>query len=284
MFTRIDIEQLNVSNVLSFLEFLVQNGVSIHMLKNYVSALKAVCVIYQLHFNCFDHPRVRLFVKSIQINKPLVVKPKNVMDVSVLETIIAKCAALSNPVVYRALFSVAFFGFFRLSNCVPHAMAQFDHTHHFTGADVFFSKHSVKLLLKWSKTIQQRDQCKLITLPRLKGRSFCPFSLLKSIFTLYSPGSLDPLFQCRTIAGWVPLTDSQVRKALATINQAMHLPKNYFTFHAFRRSGATLAYESQVPVSAIKEHGTWTSECVWRYIQSERGSTTVADVFHRLLV
>ena len=86
---------------------------------------------------------------------------------------------------------------------------------------------------------------------------------------LYNPGSQAPLFQIRTAAGWQVLTDSRIRKVLADINQHMQLPSNFYTFHAFRRSGASLAYDMDIPVKEIKEHGTWASDCVWRYIRPQ---------------
>ena len=30
-----------------------------------------------------------------------------------------------------------------------------------------------------------------------------------------------------------------------------------------------MAYEIDTPVKEIKEHGTWASDCVWRYIRPQ---------------
>ena len=86
---------------------------------------------------------------------------------------------------------------------------------------------------------------------------------------LYNPGSQSPFFQIRTAVGWQVLTDSRIRKVLENINQDMQLPSNFYTFHAFRHSGASLAYKIDTPIKEIKEHGTWTSDCVWRYIRPQ---------------
>ena len=130
------------------------------------------------------------------------------------------------------------------------------------------------MLLKWSKTLQFNDQVKVITLPRLKSLSICPYAALKQVFRLYAPSGNQPLFQCLTHHGYQVATDSKVRKTLASINLALHLPKNFYTFHAFRRSGATLAYKAHAPIREIMDQGTWTSDCVWRYIQKgvDKGS------------
>ena len=88
----------------------------------------------------------------------------------------------------------------------------------FHWGDIFFDNQTVKLLLKWYKTIQQRDSVKVITLPRLKSLSICPYAALKDIMKLYAPGSMDPLFQCYTVQGWQVMTHARVRKMLSHIN------------------------------------------------------------------
>ena len=112
----------------------------------------------------------------------------------------------------------------------------------------------------------------------------CPYRALKKIMALYNPGQNEPLFQVQTAAGWQVLTDTRIRKTLANINLAIDLPSNYYTFHAFRRSGASFAYDLDIPVKEIKEHGTWASECVWRYIRpTATAGKQVARFFKRTL-
>ena len=96
---------------------------------------------------------------------------------------------------------------------------------------------------------------------------------------------MQPLFQSLTHEGVPVTTDSGVRKPLASINLAMNLPMNFYTFHAFRCSGATLAYKAHVPTKEIMEIGNWTPDCVWRYIQKDqdRGSTVAIAMQDMLL-
>ena len=279
------LHDLSVASVLCFLEYLVDNRVSVCMVVNYISALKAMAIIYSIPHSIFEHPQIKYFVHALKINRPLTVSKKNVIDIPTLKRIIALCQGRLNAVTFKAIFLTGYFGFFRLSNLAPHSVGDFDPTKHFTGGDVFFEKNQVKLLLKWSKTLQMNDQVKLITLHRLNSLSICPYQALKALFHLYSPGNIDPLFQCHTMHGWQVMTDSRVRKTLASINTALDLPRNFFTFHAFRRSGATLAYKAHAPIRDIKEHGTWTPDCVWRYIQSDvdKGSK-VANAMKKMLL
>ena len=120
------------------------------------------------------------------------VSAKNVIDINTLIRMIRLCDSLANAETLKAIFLTGFFGFFRLSNLTPHAVGDFDPTRHITGGDVFFTSGTVKLLLKWSKTIQMREQVKLITLPKLKMCEICPCRALKVIFRMYSPGGMEP--------------------------------------------------------------------------------------------
>ena len=155
------------------------------------------------------------------MNRTLTVTKRNIMDIKTLENVVALCTGRPNAITFKAIFLTAFFGFFRLSNLAPHSSNEFDPSKHFTGGDVFFEKLQVKMLLKWSKTLQLNDQVKVITLPRLKGRSICPYEALKQIFRLYAPSSKEPLFQCLTHLVYQVATDSKVRKTLASINLAL---------------------------------------------------------------
>ena len=85
-------------------------------------------------------------------------------------------------------------------------------------------------------------------------------------------------FPCLTL-------DTRLRKHFKNIITALNLGQSSLTFHSFRRSGATMAFNSEVPIQDIQSHGTWTSDCVWSYItQNHDASDKVALAFqHRLL-
>ena len=281
----VNIRQLSLSEALSYLEFLVDNRTTAHMVSNHVSAIRAMFVLYDIPYQLWDHPKIKYFIKSIKMARPLALPKKNIIDLNTLKSIIAVISNWPNSVVYKAVFLTAFFGFFRLSNIAPHAISEFDITRHFTGGDIFFQKDEVQLLLKWSKTMQYRNEYKLVSLPKLGKSTVCPYRALRNLMHLYAPDHQAPLFQIKNVAGgWQVLTDSRIRKTLANVNQKLRLPKNYYTFHAFRRSGATLAYEMDVPIKEIKDHGTWASDCVWTYIRPQASAGhQVAQKFRRRL-
>ena len=62
---------VSVKVIVSFLECLVTNKCSVSMVANYVSAIKAKFIVFDLNFHVCDHPKVKYFVKSIKIIHPL---------------------------------------------------------------------------------------------------------------------------------------------------------------------------------------------------------------------
>ena len=185
--------------------------------------------------------------------------------------------------IFKALYLTAFFSFLRLSNFVPHSLATFDPAKHLTREDIFFQDKKAIILVKWSKTIQITSSAKLIHIPILNN-DICPVRALRHLMALVPTATNSPLFQYKTAIGWQPLTDSRVRAHLASILKSLGLDRSFISFHTFRRSGATFAFNNNVPLQQIKQHGTWTSDCVWRYItDSTAGGSQVASTFASLL-
>ena len=72
---------------------------------------------------------------------------------------------------------------------------------------------------------------------------------------------------------------SMLRSHLKTIVSQMDLDNTAFSFHTFRRSGATLANNLDIPIEHIKIHGTWQSDSVYTYIidDPQRASAIAAS-------
>ena len=148
-------------------------------------------------------------------------------------------------------------------------MASFSPLRQLAQSDVIFKSGKIVVLVKWSKTMQYDKDVKLITVPKISGSSSSP---------------LEALFQYKVTDSWVPLTDARVRRHLNLIFDRLGLAGAGFTFHSFRSSGATFAFNNDVTLQNIQRHGTWTSDCVWRYItDSVHCGEQVADMFRNKL-
>ena len=134
------------------------------------------------------------------------------------------------------------------------------------------------------KTIQTKDKVHTISLPNLKKQESMPCWSLQKAIPIYNPSIHEPLFRIKTAVGWQVMIDSRIRK----MNVLMGLPRNYCTFNSFRHLGVTLAYNSHVHIKDTKQLGSWMSDCIWMYTQSDQNSadsiahalTKVVDVKH----
>ena len=261
------LNDISVEHVLSFLEYLTRNGVTMNMIGNYISAAKAHFTMNGLDHSVWSHKNVKYFLKSLKLTRPIVLPKRNIINVETLNKLIQLCDVMYMGRIFKAVFLLAFFGFLRLSNIAPHSLHSFDSSRHLMAGDIVFTKDLMKVVLKWSKTNQFRDKVDIISLPRIRGSNLYPYKACRAAMKLYSPGPSEPLFQFPVGTKWRVLTDSRIRKCLSILNTKLGFPAGHFTFHSFRRSGATLAYNAHIPLQHIKQQGTWVSDCVWLYIQ-----------------
>ena len=117
------------------------------MLCNYVSAIKAIFIVYDLPFETCVHPKVKYFIKSLKINRPLKVSHHNIVDVAMLRCMAEMALTLPGGKIFKAVILMGFFALLRLTNLCPHSLTSFDPSRHLTGADFVFTKNTSKYVL-----------------------------------------------------------------------------------------------------------------------------------------
>ena len=127
------------------------------------------------------------------------------------------------------------------------------------------------------------DQITTVQIPLIRASQLCPVTALATMLAAIPAHKHQPLFAVPSKQCIVPLTAQQVRHTLAKITTLMGLDPKIHGFHTFRRSGATLAYQAQVPISHIKTHGTWQSDAVYTYLQTHRQTAQLATAFNHLM-
>ena len=241
-------------------------------------AIKAKFVLFALDTSLFFDRRIKYYTRALARQVPLTIRLKTIIDIPLLTNIIQQCEHLYMGYVFQAAFFLAFFAFFRISNLVPHIISSYDPLKQLACADVFFTPSGASILLKWSKTIQINNSVRLIKIPRLGSTPLCPVKGLRKLLSLTPNQPNYPLFQIKCFNRWVPLTDTRLRKTLTSILHSLNLTNSNITFHSLRRSGATLAFNSSVPIQDIQSHGTWMSECVWSYITQAHEASDKVDL------
>ena len=265
--------QVNSNFLLSFMEYLYQSKLSSSHIANYMAALRSFYIINALDTTPLKDERIPLFLKSIKIQAPFAPTIKPAIDVRRLESIIQQCHALPHSKIFQPLYLLSFFSFLRLSNILPHTTKTFDPTRQLARGDFILSNNNAVLLIKWSKTLQDRKKSVTIPLPSLGSSPLCPIKAITNIILLHPAGENDSLFVIPRSSSPVPLTDSMARKHLKKISiiLGLHSP---LTFHAFRRAGAMWAFQNGVPLEHIMKHGTWKSDAVWTYLSSTPSATS----------
>ena len=272
----LSISQVNASHILMFLEYLHKNSISAANIENYLSAVKTLTAKYGLSVAYFSDQRIQMFIKALKINRPLHLVTSASIDEHTLQKILLECDKFPHSVVYKSLYSFAFFSFLRLSNILPHSAAAFDCTRHLCRGDVIVTDHGATILIKWSKTLQDRSQVRTIVVPTLGDSPICPVVLLKQMFRLYPGNTNDPLYRTHSYP-CTGLTDSMVRKHLKKISLALQIVPT-LTFHMFRKAGTTWAFNHGVPLQDIMLHGTWSSRPVWNYVVSTPSASSAVSI------
>ena len=257
IFFAIDITQLNSDHTLAFLEFLVFNQVSQASINNYLSAIKTMLQLYDIQTAAFRDHRVTYFTKALKLKAPFRVFFKTIIDIPTLTNIVSTCDSMYMGQVYKACFLTSFFSFLRISNLVPHSLSSFNPLEQLARADIFFAPPGARILIKWSKTLQSKNTVRIIKVPALGRSPLCPVRALKAILAITPGSDNSPLLQVKVKTKWLPLTDSRLRKNLAIILAKLGLANSNITFHSFRRSGATLAFNSSVPLQDIVALWSW---------------------------
>ena len=267
-------DQVNTITILSYMEFLCNSHMSASNISNHLAGIRTMYIVHGLSTTPFKDERLALYLKALRLNAQPVPRNRSVVTLQMLEQILQACLSFEMQFIYKPLYLLAFYSVLRLSNILPHSLHSFDPTRQLCRGDIIFSSEHAVVLIKWSKTRQDRSQVFSISIPVLGNSPLCPVSALKTMIDLVPATCNDPLFLVPTSRGNVPLTDSMARKHLKKLT--MFLKVSGLTFHAFRRGGTTWAFEHGVNTQFIKQHGTWKSDCYQRYIKSI--STTPSPV------
>ena len=80
------------------------------------------------------------------------------------------------------------------------------------------------------------------------------------------------------------MTASRARSFLRMLVISLGLNPRHCPFHAFRRSGASVASNHDVKLEHIKQHGHCRSESVWIYLNSTpKAAATISKTFQRII-
>ena len=94
--------------------------------------------------------------------------------------------------------------------------------------------------------MQNNNQIKLITVPRIHNSPICQVLAISSLLAVTFKGHNAPPFQVKHKHDWILLSGTQVRRCLTQVFSRSRLEGAGYTFHTFRHSAATFAFRDKL--------------------------------------
>jgi integrase len=254
-----------------YIEFLAQKFRSPQSVRNYLSAVGTLHKQCNLPFTAIQSYSVHLMLRALDHTLRLPTQQKAPLPVSLLYKLCIACAPLGQwGLVLRCAMLFCFFGFLRQSNVAPPSVAQWDASRHTRRADIFTAHQGLTVRLRWTKTHQSNQPPVMVPLPQIPGSPLCPVRAYQAMVQAIPVcDSTAPLLVINNRQGIrVPVTTHMLHKKFCHICNLVGVTPHVYSLHSLRRGGATLAFNSGVPVDRIKAHGTWASNTVWTYLTS----------------
>ena len=109
VYMQVSVKKVDCKFVLPFLECLAVQNTSVHMLANYLSAVRAMFVMFNLNYQILDDPKIKYFIKSVRINRPLMVPRRHILDLKPLQSLISHSERAHMGLIFKVVFLTAFF-------------------------------------------------------------------------------------------------------------------------------------------------------------------------------
>ena len=270
---------LSVHNLIAFLEFLVACNLSPRAIANYVSAIKSYASLYQLPVCWMSNQLIANYIRALHIQVVHVKKEKLTLSLKDLLHVSQQLEQFDNPLVYRSAFLLSYYGFLRISNLVAATTTGFDVQRQLCRKDITFSSTHVRVMLRWAKNLQKAEQSHVVFLPKMSNVYLCPYVTLAKLFAAQDYRGNDPVIKI----GKTHVIEAQLRKRLTLILKLLNMRSECLTYHALRRSGASLAFNNNVNFESIRAQGAWQSDAIWQYLfVNSQKAQEVADMFKQV--
>ena len=195
--------------------------------------------------------------KQLDNRKPIT---KDILH-RMLDRLPVVCPSHYEATLFSAIFTTAFFGYFRMGELVQNSRREVGHAIQIQ--DVKYSKSSdrIQIYLCHSKTDQEGKGAVINLIPT--AMIMCPVQSLKA-FIRVRPLQLGSFF-CH--ADGTPVTRYQVMSVFSMLIADLGLDTQAYKTHSFRIGAATEAWVQGKGEDQIAKGGRWKSRCLYKYIR-----------------
>lgn len=236
-------------------------------IKQYLNVIRLLHIESDYSNPCQDNWLLKSTIRGIEktlgvtVNRKTPIHPLLLMDIR---------QRLQLEVPLQAMFWAAalvlFFGTFRKSNLISDTVHTFSASKQFVRSDFTHSSNgSFVLKVKWSKTIQCKDRCFFVMLPKVP-HVLCPVHAVLHAFSIVPLPLASPAF-VQDLSG-TPLTGTVFNSMLKSVVSRCGLDPVHFSSHSFRRGSATWALQCGVPGEVVKLMGDWRSNVYMSYLDN----------------
>ena len=252
----------------TFTEMLIEAGLKGRSIVNILSGIRTICIWTGINTAVVQ---TVAWARNIQsINRTLRDEPKFQSSMKI-EHLIRLIRFFGKKTIWTTLklfVLLSFFGLLRLSNLVPKTFSRIDKKRNTLIKDIWNTNFGLAILIKWTKTRQENYKPAFVPLPKILHSCLCPVSAMneyKQKFRNYNKYGENLLLSSNGKLTGI-LTAGKVRKALRLALEQSGLSQFGYTPHSLRRGGAVYLHSQGVPITAIKQHGLWTSNCIELYL------------------
>ena len=176
------------------------------------------------------------------------------------------CSDSYESLLFKTAFTMAFFGFFRVSELLGQAQSLHRGRAGLLRKDIQLSNSTVAVNLRGSKT-DQHGKGQTISLTQVgDAPDVCPVRTLLQ-YLQDRPKSEDLLLVHRNSR---PLTRYQFQAVLKKAAQFLGWPTYGYSSHSFRIGAATTAAMNGMSLESIMQKGRWKSGAVKGYLRADR--------------
>lgn len=179
--------------------------------------------------------------------------------VRLLDSTGRQCVSPYEGALFRACFSLAFFGALRVGELVPPSRTR---EGGLRGDDVILANGSLRVRIRKSKT-DHFGRGEWLPLHSVVGPA-CPVRAVSEYLQLRPPGS-----SFLVHSDGSPVTRFQFQSVFKRCLQAAGVPPGDFGTHSFRIGAATEAARAGLSNSEVQRIGRWRSACFAGYIRPE---------------
>lgn len=254
----------SLEDITYFVSYLSLKGLASSTAKTYLAGVGYECKITGYE-DVTNHFLIRKMLEGLSRSKSAKdTRAPITLDLlkKIIYTLPTICYSVYETHLFKAAFTLAFFGLMRVSELVIDDKRENTSPVNLVDVKMNILKNQIELTIPKSKTDQQGLGSRIIIMATCDDT--CPFSCMNEYLKQRSKVN-GPLF-CHFSGR--PLTRFQFSSVLLKALKCLHIDTMFYKTHSFRIGGATYYHNTGVGEEELKTKGRWKSKVYTKYIRN----------------